>query len=117
MLKRGEDSRLVQADANIVTEDEVQNAAAYTFHQQMLSVAKDALAKTAAEKREVSSMTMAVSAKQFDEIKRRIREFEDQIANYLNNEPQIPDTVCQLNMLLYPVMNPKTHERGNGGGK
>lgn len=109
LLGRDDKGRLVQTDTHLITEDEVTHAAAYTFHQQMLSMAKDVLAKTNGDKREISGVTMAISEKQFKEIKRRIQEFEDSILKYLSDDPDVPEEVFQLNMQLFSVMN-----NGNG---
>lgn len=103
LLKRDERGRLVQADAHLATEAEVKSTAIVAFHQQMLELARDILGASSNEAREISGVTMAVSKKQFAEVKRMVQDFEHQVALYLGSNPDIPEAVYQLNMQLFPV--------------
>lgn len=107
LVRRNEEERLVQTDQHVVTEEEVMHAAAHSFHQQMLSLAKEVLKTVAGDEREISGVTMALSPKQFKEIKRMIHEFEDKILNYLSTDPDMPEKVYQINMQLFPVTGQK----------
>lgn len=114
LFKKDESGRTVQSEAHISTENEVAHAAAYSFHQQMLSIAKEILETLAAEKREISGVTMALSKKQFDEIKSRVHDFEDSIIRYLADNPETPEAVYQINVQLFPVTGVPS-ANGNGG--
>jgi hypothetical protein len=48
-------------------------------------------------------MTIAVSEKQFKEIKSMMRDFEDSIVRYMSDNPDLPRAVVQLNMQLFHV--------------
>jgi uncharacterized protein (TIGR02147 family) len=102
LLKRDEAGRLVQSEAHVKTSAEIADTGSYVFHQQMLSLAKDALKMVEAENREFSGVTMTISKKQLHEIKTKIREFENAIVQYLADNPDIPETVFQMNTILFP---------------
>lgn len=107
LIKRNADGRLVQSESHAITDDEVRHAAAYSFHRQMISLASEMLAETPPEKREFNGVTMAVSKKQFLEIKEKIKDFTQSIGQYLVNNPDVPDDVYQLHMNFFPITNNK----------
>ena len=111
LLVRNEEGRLAQADASLTTEDDVANTAAFTFHEQMLTLACDILKSTNGHEREISALTMTLSQRHFDHIRARIREFEDEIARYLANNPETGDIVYQMNLQFIPLTN-----KGQEGG-
>jgi uncharacterized protein (TIGR02147 family) len=113
-LKRDENGKLTQVEANITTDEEVKDVAAINFHQQMLSLANEIIFAADQDKREVSGMTIAVSHRQFKDIQTRVREFQDSIAHYMVNNPDTPETVIQLQTLVFPVVSA---EKDNGGSK
>lgn len=103
LVARDGQGRLVQTEAAVVTENEVARTAVYAFHQEMLSLAKEALARSRGAGHEISALTMAVSERQRREIKRMIQDFEDAVQRYLQNNPDVPKTVFQLNVQLFTV--------------
>lgn len=102
LLKRDERGQLVQSESHISTAAEVASTGAYVFHQQILSIAKETLKTIEAENREFSGVTMTISKKQFKEIQAKIREFENNIVQYLADNPDVPETVFQMNLMLFP---------------
>lgn len=112
LLSRNESGRLIQSESNITTEPELTTTGAYVFHQQMLTLAKDALRNVPADQRNFSGVTMTISKKQLREIKAKIREFENSIVQYITDNPDIPESVFQMNMALFPCTT-----TSNGGAK
>lgn len=112
LLKRNETGKLVQSDANLATDDEISHSASYSFHSQMLALAREILGSTPQDKREVSGITMAISQRQFNEIKSKVQEFENSVMQYLRDNPDVPDQVYHLGMNLLPITN-----TGSGGAK
>lgn len=112
LIQRDENRKLIPTEAHIITEDEVENVAAYKFHQQMLTLSKECLQQTEQHEREISGLTMAISEKVFQEVKRKIHEFEDEIIRLVANNEDDPERVYQLNLQLFPLTNGK-----NGGKK
>lgn len=111
LIARNENGKLVQTDVNLLTEDDIANIGAYNFHQTMLSMAKEVLATTEGHEREFSGVTIAVSDRQYKEIRRRVREFEDSVLRYVADQQEVPESVFQLNFQLFSVTNGrKKHE-------
>lgn len=110
LLIRDENGRLKHNDANFYTEEELKHTAAYQFHKQMLALANNMIETTPQNRREFAGVTMAVSEKQFNDIKKMVQDFEHSILRYLTNNSDTPSTVFQLNMQLFPVM-----VEGSGG--
>jgi hypothetical protein len=48
---------------------------------------------------------MAISSRQFKEIKTRIAEFEDSILKYLSDNPDTARSVFQMNVQLFSLTN------------
>jgi uncharacterized protein (TIGR02147 family) len=105
LLKRDESGKLTRCEIGLTSEEEVKHTAVYSFHQQMLSHARDVFAVAGPEQREMSGITMALSKRQFKEIQTKIRELGDWVTNYLTNNPDTPETVFQMSMLLFPATN------------
>lgn len=103
IVKRDENGRLIQADDIIFTDNEMAKTAVYSFHQQMLSLAKDVLAGTVTNNHEVSGTTMAVSKKQFKELKKMVHDFHESVQRYMSQNPDVPESVFQLNVQLFPL--------------
>lgn len=99
-LKRDKSGRLVQAEKTISTAREVQSLAVANFHRQMIQKASESIDRTAPEKRDISSLTIALSREKFKEAKRRIQEFRREL-NVLLSEEKGPDAVYQLNFQIF----------------
>jgi uncharacterized protein (TIGR02147 family) len=103
LVTKAEDGRFIQSEGDINTDHQLTHTAAYSFHQQMLLLAHDVLATEKAENRELGGITMAVSRKQFEEIRAKIRDFQEQITTYLVNNIDVPETVMHLQLAMFPV--------------
>ncbi len=103
LIKRNDDGKLVQTNENVTTGHEARAIATKDFHEQMLAISKEMVGHIKREGRDLSALTMAVSEKQFAEIKRRIHEFKDSIVNYLTCTTDVPASVCQLNIQLFNI--------------
>ena len=111
-IKRDENGKLVQADLNLTTNDEVKDTVIYHFYQQMLTLAKDILSQTSGNGNEISGITMAVSKRQFEEIKKMVRDLENNIMGFLETNAEIPDTVSQLNIQFLNLLDGKLVNKG-----
>jgi uncharacterized protein (TIGR02147 family) len=69
----------------------------------MLRLADDILITSDGENREISALTTSLSKKQFDNIKIRIREFEQEIMQYVTENPKLGEAVYQMNIHLFPL--------------
>lgn len=98
-LKR-EKGRLVQSEKNISTAREIISLAIANFHRQMMQRAMESIDRTKPEKRDISSLTVALSPEKFQEAKRRIQEFRREL-NVLLSEDGSPKSVYQINFQLF----------------
>ena len=88
ILRRGEQEKLEPADAVISSEYEMRSFTLRNFHSEMLGLAKEALERFEPDEREISSLTLGVSQKCYENIKERIRTFKQEIIDMV-----IEDTV------------------------
>ena len=99
-MRKNKHGQFIQVERNISTAREVLSLAISNFHRQMIRQAGDALDKTPAAKRDVSSLTVALSQKKFEEAKRRIQEFRRELNVFLSEEEN-PAAVYQINFQIF----------------
>ncbi len=104
LLAKDEESKLSQTNAIVSSEYEMASSVLRAFHGQMISLAAQALEKVDREKREISSLTLAVSESCYFRIKERIRAFKEEILATVIEDKNPSETVCQLNFQLFPLV-------------
>lgn len=90
----------------VTTGDEVSSVALMQFHKQSLDLARRALELYPSHMRDVSGVTMSLSAAGYEKIRDEIRRFRKRIMDIAttdNNE----EAVFQLNMQLFPLSKRK----------
>lgn len=92
--------RLRQKDPHIASGDEVASLAMTNFQREMIERAAASIDKTKPAKREVGSLTFAVSKDKLVEAKKMIREFRSRLAGFLAEEKSA-DAVYQFNFQLF----------------
>ena len=102
LIKRDESGRLVQTDTVVSTGDEVTSTSVANYHHEMIKKGSEAIDRFPSKERDISSVTMAVSEKGFNEIKSIIQRFRKEIIAVANQE-QDPEAVCQVNIQLFPL--------------
>lgn len=81
---------------------DMRNAAYRSLQKQVLQMALDALDEIEIEKRDQSSMTMAISSKRLPEAIERITKFRREMSRFLEKDKN-RDSVYQLSVSLYPL--------------
>jgi uncharacterized protein (TIGR02147 family) len=99
---RKEKGKWIQNDEDLVTEEEVSSDMIFSFHQEMLKLSTRAL-EIQPEQRDISAMTMSLSANQFKWLKQRIIDFRYEIQQELQNMKEEPSIVTQVNIQMFPV--------------
>jgi uncharacterized protein (TIGR02147 family) len=102
LLKRDETGRLVQTDAFISTGDEVMSTSVANYHRTMIEKGAEALDRFPMPDRDISSVTMALSDKNFREIKALIQRFRKELLA-IADQDQDPEGVYQVNFQLFPL--------------
>jgi uncharacterized protein (TIGR02147 family) len=91
-----------QSDVNITTSDEVRSLLVKNYHHQMIRMAGTALDYLPAGKRDVSSITIPIHARDFARLKEQIQLMRKELLN-LAAEPGAGEDVVQVNIQLFPL--------------
>jgi uncharacterized protein (TIGR02147 family) len=91
-----------QSDVNITTSDEVRSLLVKNYHHQMIRMAGTALDYLPAAKRDVSSITIPIHARDFAKLKEQIQLMRKELLN-LAAEPGAGEDVVQVNIQLFPL--------------
>ena len=102
LIVKDDSGRYRQSDAAITTGREWNSAAINAFQEETIGLAREALARHPKQTRDISTITMAITAEQFEEIKERIREFRTSLIAYINEDTE-PDRVYHMNIQLVPL--------------
>ena len=103
MVERDEKKYVHPTDSSISTGDSWQSATIHNVQRQFIDLAKESLDHIKKDERDISNLTVTVSEESFDIIKKKAREFRQQIINLACAE-QMPDRVLQVNIQLFPLM-------------
>jgi uncharacterized protein (TIGR02147 family) len=102
LLKVDKFGRMAQTSDLINTDREVQSLAVRNFHKKMSDLGKAAIDNVEPQAREVSSITVRISEKGFDQIKKRIQDFREELLQLVKTD-KLDDRVYQLNFQFFPV--------------
>jgi len=105
LLTRNDDGELERGDPNLTTGHEVFSLAVGNYHRQMTGLAMDSIVTVPREQRDISAITICVEAATIDELKQRVHQFREQIAER-SDADEAPDVVYQLNIQLFPLSRP-----------
>lgn len=102
LVRKDDTGRYVQTDAAVTTGPQWSSAAIQAFQEETIGLARESLARYPKHTRDISTITMAISREQLNEIGERIREFRSSLITYVN-EGARPDRVYHLNLQLVPL--------------
>jgi uncharacterized protein (TIGR02147 family) len=85
----------------VTSGDKWHSVAIREFQKETINLSSQALDLYAKELRDISSITVALSAHDLPEIRERIRQFRQSILSLENDNK--PDTVYQINIQVIPV--------------
>lgn len=94
-------------DKFITTGDEVISTAVMNFHQQTTRLAHNAINNVSREKRNISGLMLGISSSGYTQICQKISEFRKELLKIAENDTEA-NTVYQLNLHMFPLVNPKT---------
>lgn len=92
----------VQKDPDLETTTDIPNSSIVEFHRQILDQAHKSLDRVPVGRREFRSMIMAFDEAQLPELKKRIRQFQDEIAELSKNRKN-KKSVYAFNIQLFPL--------------
>lgn len=102
-LIKHEKGKLVKSHSSIRTTEDITSQALRESHKEVLEMGKEKLDKVAVEKRDYSSMTIAVDPEKMTEAKTIIREFRQKMLALLRDGNKTG--VYQLAIQFYPLTN------------
>ncbi len=89
-------------DTAISTGKEWHSLAIHTFQQETINLARESLDRFPKEVRDISTITMNISEKDFEQIQSMVQEFRKSVIRYVNDKAS-PENVYQLNIQSYPL--------------
>jgi uncharacterized protein (TIGR02147 family) len=92
----------VQQEPLTTTGPEVQSLAVANYHKAMIGLARDSLDSVSHKQRNVSSLTMAISAETYAAVVQELQSVQQRIIDLATRE-QRPGHVYQLNFQMFPV--------------
>lgn len=102
LLKRGDDGKLMQSEGVVSTGDEVASASVAQFLKLMTLLGAESVDLFPAAARDVSSVTLTLSEKNFQQVKGLVQKFRKELLTIANNDPE-PEAVYQINFQLFPL--------------
>ncbi|MBI2067450.1 MAG: TIGR02147 family protein [Deltaproteobacteria bacterium] len=101
LLKKNDAGKLELSDSHLTTDHEPKSSTLAQYHYKMMEYGQRQL-RASPRQREISALTMSLSPEQFQEIRKRVRDFQSDIQKFLaNNKNGRPAAVCQLNFQLF----------------
>jgi uncharacterized protein (TIGR02147 family) len=102
LIEKLDSGKYRQTRADLTTGDEVISTAVARFQKDTMNLASQALDRFPRDAREISTLTMGLSAKAFETVKRDLQAYRKHLIEIAaSDEPA--DRVFQLNMQLFPV--------------
>lgn len=99
------DGRVVPTEAHLKTQEHWLSASIGEYQASIAELARQSIENTPKEKRDISTLTMALDSRQIEKIREILAETRKSIVNVVNSmPPQICDSVYQLNFQLFPMM-------------
>jgi uncharacterized protein (TIGR02147 family) len=106
LIKKDIDGRYRLTEIAVTTGDEWRSAAIAAFQEQTIRLSHEAIGRHDKTLRDISTVTMNISAADFEEIRERITDFRRSIISFVN-EKNDPDRTYQLNIQFFPLSNIK----------
>ena len=103
-------SKVRLSDPHITVQGAEKAQAIRSFHSKVMQFGIRSLSEIPPENRDISTITMAVDSKGFEDIKKMLKEFRKEIQIRVD-KCIVPDRVMQLNLALFPVALNKKKDR------
>ncbi len=105
LAARDEKGRLRPASTKLATAGSVQSLAVRNYHRALLSMAAETLDGLPTSERNITSLTLAVTREQYDEICRKIAAFREELLDSIEDAPRSSGEreVVALGFQVFPV--------------
>jgi uncharacterized protein (TIGR02147 family) len=102
LIEKDASGRYRMTDAAITTGPQWKSLAVGAFQEETIRLSAESIGRHPKNHRDISTVTMNINERDFEEIREKISEFRSSIIKYVN-EQQAPDRVYQLNIQLFPL--------------
>jgi uncharacterized protein (TIGR02147 family) len=102
LLERDESGKLVQAARAVTTGQQATGLHIRNYHAELMQRAVHAMHHLSAEERYIAALTLSASAATFEEVRRRVLAFRQELIALCDADPD-PARVIQLNLQLFPL--------------
>ena len=111
IIRRSPDGkRWIQTNRTISTPSEVLSMAVVKYHQDIITLAREAVERFKSKERDIRSITLGVSKEGFPELKKRMESFWKEILAFADTNERT-DQVMQVNLQLFPLSKRKEKKR------
>lgn len=111
LVQKDSNGRMIPVEAHLSTGDRWQSAAVQDYQRQMIEHAKNSIDIIPREKRDISTLTLALDSSQLERIQAILAEARTSIVRQVGAMPSNEcDAVYQLNIQLFPVMKEEIKE-------
>jgi uncharacterized protein (TIGR02147 family) len=110
LIEKTGGGRYRQRAADITTGDEVLSVAVQRFQKDTMGLAADAIDRFGLDEREIATLTMGLSARGFETVKKELQTHRKHLVELARNDASA-ERVYQLNVQLFPV----SQHRHTGG--
>jgi uncharacterized protein (TIGR02147 family) len=112
-IKKNHENIYATSHSSVKTEPELQNLGLLNFYLHCADLARDAIEKMPRDERNITGVTLGISARTYTAIIERTNLFREEITRLAEMDEE-PEQVYQMNMQLFPVSTP-LKKRGNNG--
>jgi uncharacterized protein (TIGR02147 family) len=102
LIQPDEEGRYRVTNVNITTGAQWRSLAIESFQEESLRLSRESIKRHPKHVRDFSTVTMTINAKDYAEIRDRIKEFRGTVINYVNRSTE-PDRTYQMNIQLFPL--------------
>ncbi|MGE0762140.1 MAG: TIGR02147 family protein [Bdellovibrionales bacterium] len=110
LLARDASGKLVQSSANISSDDEVALSSVAQFHREMMKRASESIDRVSRERRDISGITIGMSAETASKIKEMTQKFRKEIVEVASQDENAR-SIYQLNIQLFPLIDLDVDEK------
>ena len=102
LIKRDADGRYGLTGASVTSGGKWHSLAIEAFQEETIRLSQEALQRHPKSDRDISTITMNVNAKDYADMRERIKEFRSALINQISSSTD-PDRTYQLNITLFPL--------------
>ncbi len=100
--RNSDNTRWILRDSTISTPSQVLSMAVVKYHQDIITIARDAIERFNSNQRDIRSVTLSLNSEGFKELKKRMEAFWKEILLFADSQDE-KDQVFQANMQLFPL--------------